>query len=202
MTVVIHLRGTSGSGKSTLIKRFLDDPALLFANEEGTPLDPNAGSKMTLLGYVSMAHPLAVVGPYKTPCGGCDAVKTQEEICLRVKRFAVTLQKHTLFEGLLASGLFSRYRDLAQQLEQSGVQYTSCIMPAPLDLCLERLQARRAARGDDRPLDPKNTVAKHGAILTAHHKLLEAGVRSIVLPAGREYEYVRDMLGLPPVGVA
>lgn len=199
MTVVIHLRGTSGSGKSTLVKRLLDDPELAFSSEEGAPLDPNAGHKPTLLGYISATHPLGVVGRYTTPCGGCDSIKTQEEICLRVKRLSIGQQRHTLFEGLLASGLFSRYRDLAQALRQSGVEYISCIMPASLELCLQRVQARRVARGDDRPLDPKNTVAKHGAILTAHRKLLDAGVRSVVLPEGQEYEYVRDLMGLPPV---
>ncbi len=97
-----------------------------------------------------------VMGSYENVCGGCDTIKTQDEICDRVRRFAPL--GHVLFEGLLMSNIFSRYNDLARELDP--IPYIWAFLDTPLQLCLDRINARRKARGKLEPVNPFNTTAK------------------------------------------
>src|SRR5208283_34697 len=108
---IVNIRGTSGAGKSTLVRRFLD-------TYNGQAL---RGPDGKIRGYVCRAKSeyglqgdVYIVGSYERPTGGCDGVKTQDEICDRVREFAAL--GDVLYEGLLVSGLFGRYNALAEEL--------------------------------------------------------------------------------------
>jgi adenylate kinase family enzyme len=161
---IINIRGTSGSGKSTLVRRLM---------EAHGPVTPLGSPKVQ--GY-QCGPGLRVVGRYTTACGGCDGIKTQDEICARVREYAQ--HGHVVFEGLLASGLHSRYRDLAR--EMGG--FTFAFLNTPLDVCLARVVRRRFAKGNFEPLDPSQTVAKHKVVQRVARYLEHDGFPVVWLP--------------------
>jgi hypothetical protein len=88
---------------------------------------------------------LYVVGPYTTQCGGCDAVKTQDECCNSVRTFAS--QGDVVFEGLLISHIFDRYHKLDHEMADKYSQHTIwAFLDTPLEVCLDRVRSRRNAR--------------------------------------------------------
>lgn len=195
---IVHLRGTSGSGKSWLVWQLLNDPMGCWVDDQGPHLTlATSQGKVVTRGYRSGTWRIAVVGPYRTPCGGCDAVPTQDEIGARIHRYAA-LGDHVVFEGLLASGLQSRYEALARALATLGHRYYALFLDTPLDVCLARIQARRAARGDTRPLNAQNTIAKHGAAQKCLPRLRALGLHAELLPMGQPgLSRLRAVLGLP-----
>jgi len=175
---IINIRGTSGSGKSTLVRQLMD------AHGPVTPL----GSPK-ILGY-QCGPDLRVVGRYTNACGGCDGIKTQDEVSTRVREYAQ--HGHVVFEGLLVSGIVERYRALAEEL--GG--FTFAFLNTPLEVCLERVHQRRAAKGNDRPLDPTLTTAKWERCRQAARRL--EGVAPVVwLPWEDPLPAVEDILRSP-----
>ena len=153
-TTVINIRGTSGSGKSTLIRQYL------AAHGNGVKVTVPNGKKSLTIGYATEDRPPTfVVGRYETDCGGCDTIKTQDEICHRVRKFARS--GHVLFEGLLVSHIYGRYRDLAiEHTRDRGGPFHFAFLDTPLELCIERVTQRRLSKGNTKPLDPTNTIQK------------------------------------------
>ena len=169
--MILDIRGTSGSGKSTVAR------GLMAMYPNITPLGPEVEKKPEgyecrpdRQGLAPHDSPLAdmpnlyVVGSYKNTCGGCDGIKTQEEACERVRRYAA--QGDVVFEGLLISHIFERYHKLDKELEAAHGQHTIwAFLDTPLEVCLERVRVRRETRATAKgkvasELDPKNTVDK------------------------------------------
>ena len=67
---------------------------------------------------------------------------------------------HVIFEGLLISHLFSRYAMLDRELFAQGIPFVWAFLDTPLEICLDRVRARREARGTETPLNVKNTTDK------------------------------------------
>jgi hypothetical protein len=147
--MIVNIRGTSGSGKSTLAKLAIEHFLCL----------PKHNEKGRVTEYLDVNRHLLVLGSYETECGGCDTIKTQDEIVTRVV-VGERLAKNLLFEGALVSTIAQRYLDLAALYPG---RFIFAIMDTPLDLCLERVMERRARRGDERKLNPFRTVEKHNA---------------------------------------
>jgi hypothetical protein len=168
--VIVNLRGTHGSGKSTVARTVID-------RFGGVP-DP--GPKGRPLGYVvtvpRLAAPLYVVGSYETACGGCDGIQPYGDIWPRV--VVAAAHGHVLFEGALVS---SSYGNIGRASEAYGDEFVFAFLSTPLDVCLGRVAARRRARGDDRPLDPKNTAVKYNNVLGSIPKIRALGRRVVVI---------------------
>lgn len=150
--MIINIRGTSGSGKSTLVYKFMDDyPVDKILNEKGKVQD-----------YV--AHTpwgqFFILGRYETQCGGCDTIKTQDEICDRIRKYV--RKGHVIFEGLLVSGIATRYFELAEELFEIkyGAPFIMAFLDTPYELCIERIIERRKERGNTKELNPTNTKNK------------------------------------------
>lgn len=158
--MIINIRGTHGSGKSSTVRAFMTLWNCVPALRGGQ-----------VVGYLVESRPITtfIVGPYETPCGGCDAIKTQDEVCARVRQYATGRHAmHVIYEGALVSTIWTRYANLHREITPSLFAF----MSTPLDLCLDRIAKRRAERGDQRPLDPKNTKTKHETI-QRHYNLCE-----------------------------
>jgi hypothetical protein len=146
---VINLRGCNGSGKTTVVRRFL----------ERLPAAPLGGRPERPLGYAVQAQawginaPVYVVGSYENACGGADGIKTQEEIADRVRR--AHAHGHVLVEGLLMSKS-SDGGVCAPALRELGAVFA--FLDTPWEVCLQRVLARRAAAGNDKPFDPDKTM--------------------------------------------
>ena len=174
MAKIVSLRGTSGSGKSTVAYALLN----------GCPKEDILGADGKVQGYrvdaarYGLHTPVCIIGRYTTVCGGLDTVPTQLEAAER----SLTAHRkgwHVLAEGLLSSaaglgGAFTR------AIYDSG-DAVFAILDTPLEVCLARVQGRRAARGDDRPFNPKNTIAKYEQTHSTAASLRVAGcdVRNI-----------------------
>lgn len=183
--MIINIRGTHGSGKSTIVKELLNryDAEPLM----GQGKRPEGYRMLTPFGV------LLVVGHYETQCGGCDAIQPYALIWPRVVEYAS--RGHVVFEGALVS---SSYGNIGRDSEVYGDQFVFAFLDTPLDVCLKRIRARRAAKGNEKPLDPKNTRVKFDNIQKSLVKIQAMNRRVIIL------EYVKpipQLLGLLNQGV-
>lgn len=168
--MIIDLRGTHGSGKSWVVHQLLE----------------RYGRESLVDGEVTIGHltfpperSVAVVGTYGNACGGCDGIKSADEVCRRVGLLA-TRYRNVLLEGILVSHTFKRYSALAHELQHFG--YTFCFLNTPLKTCIARVQSRRLARGNEKPFDPKNVIGDwHNIWETVRPKMVAAGHRVEIL---------------------
>jgi hypothetical protein len=146
---IINIRGCNGSGKTTIVRRFLDKlPTRALGGKPGRPagycVDASAWGINTLV---------YVVGSYENTCGGTDGINSQEEIADRtVKAHGAG---HVLVEGLLMSKS-SAGGHVAPILKAHDAVFG--FLDTPWDTCLQRVLARRAAAGNDKPFDPDKTM--------------------------------------------
>ena len=157
--MILNIRGTHGSGKSWLVHQLLSK-----GNE---PITNGYGS---ILGYELPWCGGSVVGKYVTACGGCDGIKTADEVCSRVREFSKRFD-HVVFEGILVSHTFKRYSALANELDN----FWFLFLDTPLAMCISRVKARRKAKGNTKPFDPRNVVKDyHNVYGTVKQKCLDA----------------------------
>jgi hypothetical protein len=159
MSTIVNLRGTSGAGKSTvvhtLLKMYPNKAVQFFGAKHNRPL----------VYEVQIQHdrrPLFIVGPYKTQCGGCDAITGYQNVLPPLLDSYAKLGD-ILFEGLLISGGYGSVGQALGELEKKGHESIFALLDTPLELCLERVNARRTARGVLDPVNPRNTEQKYKA---------------------------------------
>ena len=157
--MILNIRGTHGSGKSWVVHQLLEmghAPILL----------DNA-----VLGYHIPRLGLAIVGRYSNVCGGCDGIKSADEVVARVQQFSQEY-KHVVFEGILVSHTFGRYSQLDAELPD----FWFLFLNTPLATCISRVKARRLAKGNHKPLNPTNVIKDwHNVWKGVRAKCEEAG---------------------------
>jgi ABC-type dipeptide/oligopeptide/nickel transport system ATPase component len=179
--MILKLAGTSGSGKSSLIRALMK---LWKFTPETWP------GKLKVKQYtakVAPGEPLSIVydrvvvlGDYTTPCGGMDGVSDKNDRHAMTAAYASKKFKRTLVlaEGLLYGGVYGVTEGLGVLSEEkSSGLWTYAFMNTPIEVCLERVKARRLARGVTKPMNPKNTTDKHRCIVC-----VEARVRAGAKP--------------------
>lgn len=180
--MIVNLRGTSGSGKSTVAFTLLKLPHEKITNKEGK-----------VMGYkvdAGLSRPVYIVGKYETKCGGCDAIATQQEAADRALYFH-DLGGHVLLEGLLASA--AGPKGALTAVIQSTGRAAFAILDTPVETCLDRVRARRLARGDERPLNETNTRAKHHQTMQTAKTLAGLGYDVRPIDHTRAFEDVMDI---------
>ena len=182
---IVNLRGTSGSGKSTVAFRMF----------EAFPREDIIGGDGKIKGYVvdassaGIKHPIYVLGKYTTQCGGADQIPTQQEAADRAVHYH---QKgHVLVEGLLASAAGPKGA-LTATIQETG-QAVFAILDTPIDLCLERVRARRLAKGNEKPLNEKNTRDKWTQTMSTAKALHQLGYDVRAIDHTQAYEDVMDI---------
>jgi len=191
--VVINVRGTSGSGKSTLVRSVMEryksrTPILQegrrqpigYALHNSPPME-TVHSELPAKFFRSadpQMKPLWVVGHYETPCGGGDTIPDLDDVYNEVVQ-AANHGYDVLFEGLIVQSDVNRLIELSQSQKVLVIGLTTS-----LEECLAGVRARRAARGDERPLNPKNTESKYKTVPKTLARLRAAGVE--VLELSRE----------------
>ncbi len=197
---IISLRGTHGSGKSSVVRKILDKYTSIALNMTGRNSKPEGYAVDLPTGW------MYVRGPYHTACGGCDAIQPYADIWPMIERrieFGVDAYGrqinfvHCLFEGALVS---SGYGNLGRSTEKYGDDVVFAFLDTPLELCLERIAARRATRwatlgkpGAPPPVNPKNTTEKYGHVLKSITQIAELGRRTAMI---RHTHAVKDTLAL------
>lgn len=150
--MIANLRGTHGSGKSTVVRTLLER-----YDAKPTTLTRNKPDNYVLV--LGNGEPLYIVGNYVNACGGCDAIQPYSLIWPRVVEFAK--HGHVLFEGALIS---TTYGSIGVASEEYGDSFVFAFLDTPLQVCLDRIKQRREAKGNMKPLDPKNTESKFNTI--------------------------------------
>lgn len=160
--MIVTLRGCSGAGKSTVVYTLMNTyPTTILNGDDGK-------IEAYRLDIPQLNKPLVVIGRYTTPAGGCDTINKQAEICRRIRKYH-NEQNHVLAEGLLMSG---GYGQVGAVSEEFPGQYIFATLDTPLDVCLERVKQRRAAKGNYEPLDPTNTKSKFDSTRNVMKRML------------------------------
>lgn len=168
--MIINIRGTGGSGKSWVVKQ-------VMARFPASPYDS------AIFGHV-VNNNTFVLGPYNTNLttegtdvvnrkhtqdqlqgiilagGGCDNLpkvhRRQDDLQTSL---ASTPYPNAIFEGLLVSGIYGRYREMAR-----GIDYRWVFLDTPLETCLANTRARRVAAGKPTEFNPSATISKYNSV--------------------------------------
>lgn len=180
---IINVRGTSGSGKTWIVKAIMEKyPAIEPIHEEGRkkPLVYECKAVGVL--------PLIVLGHYDTACGGCDTLKTRDQV------FGLARDWHAkgynvLFEGLMIGGEVNRTVELPD--------CTVINLTTDVGICVQSVIDRRLAAGNDKPFNEKNTVNKKKEVDRATQRIIN-DKRCIVFQMDRAdaYAMVEQILNL------
>lgn len=159
--MIIQIRGTSGSGKSTVMKRVMERLGPAEAQYIVGRKKPQTYK------YNGLIY---VLGHYESACGGCDTIGSARAVyeLIETLRHGPDRARHILCEGLLLS------EDVkwSSQLPDLRVIY----LTTPLETCLAQIKQRRAAVGNEKELNPKNTTNRLAVIERSRVKLKELGV--------------------------
>jgi adenylylsulfate kinase-like enzyme len=165
---IVRLNGTHGSGKSTVARRILKKfPHSVVWSKDGKK---HEGYRVHLPG----GKVLHIVGPYQNPCGGCDAVQPFSRIWPLVEHAADDFKvDHVFFEGALVSTTYGSIGAASEVFEDG--QFVFAFLDTPLEVCVERVNQRRAERGQANIEDIRNIESKWFTIERLRVKL-ETGV--------------------------
>jgi shikimate kinase len=159
--MLIKLHGTSGSGKST-VARYLMTRGWTTIEEKAYRVD-----------ILEFAKPIFILGLYNSQCGGCDTLSASEQIEL-IHRYGP--HGHVFYEGLLGSEYYGR---LGEASERYGKDHVFAFLDTPIETCIERIKARRLAKGNTKPLNEENTRGRIQKIANLRAKLVRTG-RNVV----------------------
>lgn len=195
MSTIVNLRGTSGSGKSTVVHTLLRMYNAGIVEEFGARGDRPLVYQLILSPRLP---PLFVFGPYRTQCGGCDAIQGYQHVLPPlIEKYA--RDGNILFEGLLISGGYGSVGRALGTQKATGHRVVFALLDTPLALSLERIAARRAAKGNFEPLNPKNTAQKYRAAHMSQKKIAEEFGHECVMIDHKEP--VREVLALFGVNI-
>lgn len=186
MTQIVKIHGTSGAGKSTIAFNLLDASV-----EEPVKLGPNPKRPEAYrIRLPNSACYTYILGPYENQCGGMDGiVSTQEQIQL-VHKYAEL--GNVVYEGLLIS---TYYGGFGKEMEVYGDKHIWAFLDTPIDVCIDRVKARRLAAGNEKPLNERNTRERVKPIISLQNKLILGGANVKTLnwdkdPTGQVMEWL------------
>jgi len=185
---IIKLHGTSGAGKSTIAWKFLKDyPNVARTSEVGK-------IEAYDVRVPEFAQPLYILGRYTTQCGGCDTLSADQQIDL-LHQYAP--EGNVLYEGLLASEYYGR---LGEASERYGKDHIFAFLDTPIELCIERIKARRLAAGNEKPLNEDNTRGRIKKIEALKRKLVSIYGRQVVtVPHLDAFNFVKALYVKPQI---
>jgi hypothetical protein len=189
--MIINIRSTGGSGKSTLVKR-------IMARYSARTPHYTDGRRRPFFNVCT--HPkagrldLLVPGHYEVACGGCDTLKSPQQVYDIIREHGINMHRDVLFEGIIVGDDFKRAAALA---EEFGDDFRVIVLSTPIDECLRSIGERRTAKGNDKPLDPTNTVNRDANLRKRMMpRLRAAGVRVEELSRDEAYDYLVAVLDL------
>jgi hypothetical protein len=173
--VILNIRGTSGSGKSTIalsiLRKFPHKPLYGILG----PRKPEAYQ----IAVDKVAKPLYLLGPYLTPVGGLDCVQPFNLIPGLIEKYATKgpTKGHVLCEGMLVGKTKGQ---VGACLEKWGKDAVLIFLTTSLEDCIKSVQARRAAKGNERELALKNITEAFKSTARVRKTLLGEGVMRVI----------------------
>lgn len=168
--MIIQIRGTSGSGKTTVMRQVMAS----FA--EGWTGIGQPGRKKPLFyslngRQVETGLPgVYVLGHYEATCGGCDNIGSAAKVFDLIGMLETTYGGDSIIlcEGLLLS------EDSKWTTQMNDVKVL--FLNTNEEECLNRVRARRLAAGNEKELNPDNTVNRLAVIARSRVKLESHGI--------------------------
>lgn len=188
--MIIQVRGTGGAGKSTLVKRIMG----LYSTVTPQFIEGRRQPLYSICSNAGRGRELLVPGHYNIACGGCDTLKGPQQVYDIIHEHGVLMDRDVLFEGIIVGDDFTRIAKLAEE-RQGNVEVI--VLTTPIDECLRSIEERRSAKGNDKPLDPKNTVNRDARLRASMvPRLLKAGVPVYELSRDDGFIHVKWTLNL------
>jgi thymidylate kinase len=163
MNKIIKIHGCSGSGKSTAVRSLMKDKPMPIIGMNGK------------VEAMRLGPDLFTLGSYEQACGGVDTIDSADTVIKLIEKYYVL--GNIVFEGLLQSTYYGR---MGQHSVPYGDKYIYAFLDTPIDLCLERVIARRASSGRNNKFNPDLTRDKHKTIDAIRRKL-EGGTHRVVV---------------------
>lgn len=175
--IIVKINGTSGAGKSYVAHELLR----IYPHEA-------IYEDIEILGYrvvpPNFKVPIYVIGRYASNCGGCDTINSEEQI-RRLHHFAEL--GHVLYEGLLSSEYYGK---LGEASERYGPTHVFAFIDTPIETCIERIKARRLAKGNTKPLNEENTRGRVKKIEALKVKLQRMGRKVVTIEHRNSFNQV------------
>jgi hypothetical protein len=125
--------------------------------------------------------------------GGCDGIRTQDEVHRRI-RAVFGKWDHVLFEGMTVTTSVGTYFKFLRDLAPGD--HLFAFLHPPVDVCVERVLGRRAARGADvTKFDPEGVVRHHAFVTRAIERAKAFGAPYMVLSWKRPLADLNAALG-------
>jgi len=171
--MIIKIHGTSGSGKTTAVRELMSRAVVV-----PTPIYDINGRRPEAYECClpGVKTPVYVLGPYTAVCGGMDSISDVEEHIRLLHHYADL--GHVVYEGLLSSEYYGR---LGVASERYGADHVFAFLDTPIEVCIERVKARRIAKGNLKPLDEANTRGRVKKIDALRRKLENTFQRKVVI---------------------
>jgi hypothetical protein len=189
---IVSIRGTHGSGKSSIVRAIIDKYKLEERFQDRLTKKPER------IGYSgeSDGGSLFVVGSYHNACGGCDGIQPYSRILEIIQ--ARLVEQHCLFEGALVSSSYGSIGHYMNEAEPECGTPIFAFLDTPLEVCLERIKARRAAKGNFEPLNPKNTTVKYDNVHRTKDQMARLGsrVRIVDIDHTRPVQQIMKLFGV------
>ncbi len=168
---ILKIHGCSGAGKTTAVRALMASCNLItkHSNEAGR-------LEAYQLHHRNVEKPIFVLGSYENNCGGMDTVSSAAAAIAMVAKYAKL--GHVVHEGLLQS---TYYGAMGTDSKQYGDDYLYLFLDTDIELCLERVIARREENGSTNKFNPQLTRDKHATIERLRKRLPSLGHKVVVL---------------------
>lgn len=133
--------------------------------------------------------PTYLIGPYLIGSGGCDNIHSYEVVTSLIEKYAA--KGHVVFEGVLISSTYGQIGELMERWKKDSV---FVFLDTPLDVCIERIEARRDGKPRDERL-LKNVGGKWNSVHRVRERVEQDGImQSVITSSDDGHETIINLL--------
>ena len=170
--LLVNIRGCNGSGKSTIPISMMDDPDMYIVEKPY-----NGKSKRVLTVFPSYGW--VALGSYFNKTGGLDTFPNNK-FTKKVLKYCIRHypEYDILMEGIIASTIYSTYRDLFK-LVKKRYSITPVVINfiPPLDIAINRIYQRNCGK----PINEDAVENKWNIVKRNHFKFKDDGFISLIV---------------------
>jgi uridine kinase len=159
-SALVQLRGTSGSGKTTAMHAFMKSIGAkpIEMNDRMTKNTVYRGRIDLAEDKYVHAYVLGDYSPHRS-AGGCDTIPSVQQVIDLVEKYGSRRGSVVVFEGLLLAHSWGALGEYVHP--RWGKRYVNAFLDTPVETCIERVTARRAAKGRGTEGDRAEKIEKN-----------------------------------------
>lgn len=183
MHTVISIRGTNGAGKTWVARQVMQRA------------DPDFVKKATLANgvLVNVYRNFVILGSYDRACGGCDTIKTPQQVWDAVVECAQ--HSNVLYEGVIVGNVFEPTILLNERLKMIGARLVPVCLNTPFEECVANVNRRRAVEGKPAIERTDNILTNDKKNRSSAKKLHAAGLNPHWVSAEEAAQVILQELG-------